>query len=234
MEHTAAVAGGAGAIGGAIVGALSDDGHRVIVLDRKAADQAQRGDADAVAVELADAEAVAQAARQIASCDVYVHAAAAFDRFELAEFDLVKWRRVQAVNVEAALLLARAFAPGMATKGFGRMIFITSNTVLRPPRPELLPYIASKAALEGVVRTLALEVGPFGITVNAVAPGLTRTPSAEAGMPPEVFEAVRARQAIPRTLEPPDIAGAVAFLASDRAAAITGQTICVDGGLVFR
>jgi NAD(P)-dependent dehydrogenase (short-subunit alcohol dehydrogenase family) len=224
VARTAVVTGGGGGIGGAIVAALRDDGLRVVVLDKD-------GDAP---VDLSEPSDIERAIADVAACDVFVHAAASFDRFDLASFDLAAWRSVQAVNVEAGLMLARAFAPGMTAGGFGRMIFITSNTALRPPRPDLLPYVASKSALEGAVRTLALELGPAGITVNAVAPGLTRTPAAEAGMPPDAFEAVRAAQALPRTLEPADIAGAVAFLASDRAAAITGQTICVDGGLVFR
>ena len=237
--------GGAGAIGGAIVAALRADGLRVIVLDREdpdgAADPGRAdpggadpgGGADAIRVDLADAEAVAAAAEQIGACGVLVHAAAAFDRFDLAGLDLGALRRVQAVNVEAGLILARAFAPGMAAAGFGRIIFITSNTVQRPPRSDLLPYVASKSALEGIVRTLAIDLGPSAITVNAVAPGLTRTPSAAAAMA-AAFESVRLAQAIPRTLDPGDIAGPVAFLASDAARAITGQTLCVDGGLVFR
>lgn len=253
--------GGAGAIGSAIVEALTADGWHAIVLDRGAADADPGGAVDAKAsgaadadpgratdadpplprdagdfhaVDLADPDAVAAVAERIGSCDALVHAAAAFDRFDLAGLDLATWHAVQAVNVEAALLLAQTFAPGMARRRFGRIVFVTSNTVMRPPAPDLLPYVASKAALEGIVRTLALELGPGGITVNAVAPGLTRTPAAQAGMPPELYDDVRAGQAIPRTLEPPDIAGAAAFLASDRAAAITGQTITVDGGLVFR
>jgi NAD(P)-dependent dehydrogenase (short-subunit alcohol dehydrogenase family) len=172
MSRTAVVTGGAGAIGGAIVAALEEDGDRVLIVDR--------GE-----VDLGDADQVVAVADRIGGCDVFGHAAAAFDRFDLAGFDLATWRAVQAVNVEAALLLAHAFAPGMTDAGFGRIIFVTSNTVMRPPTPELLPYVASKAALEGIVRTLAPELGPAGITVNAVAPGLTRTPSAEAGMPPE-------------------------------------------------
>jgi NAD(P)-dependent dehydrogenase (short-subunit alcohol dehydrogenase family) len=122
----------------------------------------------------------------------------------------------------------------MADARSGRIVLVTSNAVLRPPVPDLLSYIGSKAALEGIARTLAGELGPAGITVNAVAPGLTRTATAAEGMPQQAFESVRLRQAIPRTLEPDDIAGAVAFLVSDCAAAITGQVICVDGGFVFR
>jgi 3-oxoacyl-[acyl-carrier protein] reductase len=167
-------------------------------------------------------------------CDVLVHAAACFDQATLADVDLDTWRRVQAVNVEAALWLCQALVPGMAARGFGRIVFITSDTVWDPPAPELLPYVASKAALEGVARSLARSLGAGGITVNCVEPGLTRTPAAEAGIPAEAFEAVRARQALPRSLVPEDVAGIVAFLASDASGALTGQTLCADGGLVLR
>jgi 3-oxoacyl-[acyl-carrier protein] reductase len=94
--------------------------------------------------------------------------------------------------------------------------------------------VDSEAELIGVARCLARSFGRHGITVNCVAPGLTRTPAAEAGMPPKAFEEVRSRQAVQRSLVPEDVAGVIAFLASDAAAAITGQTICTDGGLILR
>src|SRR5205085_11246131 len=139
-------------------------------------------------------------------------------------------RRVQAVNVEAALWLCQALTPGMRERGFGRIVFITSNTVWRPPAADFLPYVASKATLVGIARALARPLGAHGITVNCVAPGLTRTPFTEADLRQEAFEEVLARQALPRSLLPDDVAGVVAFLASDAAAAITGQTLCTDGG----
>jgi 3-oxoacyl-[acyl-carrier protein] reductase len=227
-ERVAVVTGGAGAIGSAIAGALAMTGHAVAVLDREGefpVDLARHGEVHAAAT------AVLERHRR---CDVLVHAAACFDRAALAEVDLDTWRRVQAVNVESAVWLCQALAPGMAERGFGRIVFITSDTVWSPPVAELLPYIASKAALEGVARSLARSLGAQGITVNCVEPGLTRTPAAEAGMPPEAFEAVRRAQALPRSLVPEDVAGVVAFLASDAAAALTGQTLCADGGLVLR
>jgi 3-oxoacyl-[acyl-carrier protein] reductase len=111
---------------------------------------------------------------------------------------------------------------------------IVSDTIWEPPAPDLLPYIVSKAALVGVARALAVDLGRSGVTVNCVAPGLTATPAAVADTPPEAFEQVRARQAVPRALVPEDVAATVAFLASDGAGAITGQTLCADGGLVMR
>jgi len=228
MSRIAAVTGGAGAIGGAIATALRAAGHTVAVVDRAGdppVDLAQRGEVKAAADRALEAHG---------RCDVLVHAAAAFDRAPLSDLDLDGWRRVQAVNVESALWLAQAFAPGMAERGFGRIVFVVSDTVWEPPAPDLLAYVASKAALIGIARTLARALGADGITVNCVAPGLTPTPAAVADTPPEAFAQVRARQAIDRSLTPDDVAATVAFLASDAAGAITGQTLCVDGGLVLR
>jgi NAD(P)-dependent dehydrogenase (short-subunit alcohol dehydrogenase family) len=226
--RVAAVTGGAGAIGGAIVSALRATGHSAIVLDRA-------GDPP---VDLADHRAVQTAAadllRRHGRCDVLVHAAAAFDRAGLSDLSPDGWRKVQAVNVEAALWLAQALVPGMTERGFGRIVFIVSDTVWEPPAGDVLAYIASKAALIGIARTLARSLGRDGITVNCVAPGLTPTPAAVGDTPPKAFDQVRARQAIDRGLVPEDVAAAVAFLAGDGASAITGQTLCTDGGLVLR
>jgi NAD(P)-dependent dehydrogenase (short-subunit alcohol dehydrogenase family) len=228
VTRVAAVTGGAGAIGGSIVAALAADGHTVAVLDRtgdEPVDLARQDDVKAAAARVLEAHG---------RCDVLVHAAAAFDRASLAELDRDTWRRVQAVNVESALWLAQAFSPGMSERGFGRIVFVVSDTVWDPPAPDLLAYVASKAALIGAARTLARALGRDGITVNCVAPGLTPTPAAVADTPPEAFAQVQARQAIDRRLAPEDVAETVAFLVTDAAGALTGQTLCVDGGLVLR
>ncbi len=218
--------GGSGAIGGAIAARLAPD-HTVVVLDRT-------GD---VAVDLGEPDEVRRATELVLDrhgrVDVLVHAAAmvAFAPFE--EFELDVWRRVQAVNVESALLLTQAFAPGMGDRGFGRVIFIVSNSYWRPPGAHMLAYIASKGALIGMARTLAVGLGGDGIAVTAVAPGLTRTP-ATVVVPAAEFADAEAQQALPRPLTPDDTAAVVAMLAGDDAAAMTGQTITVDGGLVLR
>jgi NAD(P)-dependent dehydrogenase (short-subunit alcohol dehydrogenase family) len=226
--RVAAVTGGAGGIGGAIVSALRATGHSVVVLDR----------AGEPPVDLAKHDVVKRAAAEFLEregrCDVLVHAAAAFDRAALADLTPDGWRKMQAVNVESALWLAQALVPGMARRGFGRIVFIVSDTVWEPPAPDLLAYVASKATLVGIARTLARALGRDGITVNCVAPGLTPTPGAIADTPPEVFDQVRARQAIDRALAPEDVAATVAFLTGDGASAITGQTVCTNGGLVLR
>jgi NAD(P)-dependent dehydrogenase (short-subunit alcohol dehydrogenase family) len=237
-QRVAVVTGAAGAIGGAIAAALAAAGHTVAGLDQAPVPENTVSQNTVPPVDLASDEQVRAAATAVLArhgrCDVLVHAAAAFGQARLADLDLTAWRRVQAVNVEAALLLAQAFVPGMAERGFGRIVFIVSDTVWSPPAGDMLPYVTSKGALIALARTLAVGHGRDGIAVTCVAPGLTDTPAARAGQPPALFDDVRSRQALPRTLVPGDVAATVAFLASDSAAALTGQTLCVDGGLVLR
>jgi NAD(P)-dependent dehydrogenase (short-subunit alcohol dehydrogenase family) len=227
-ERVAVITGGAGAIGSAIGLALKADGVRVVVVDRTGditADLSSESSARAAAAAVID---------RYGRCDVFVHCAAAFDQADLAHLDSVMWRRVQAVNVESPLWLAQAFTPGMAERGFGRIVFVISDTLWKPPTPVLLPYVASKGALVGVMRTLAVTLGPDGIAVTAVAPGLTDTPGSRTVNTEEQFEAAVVDQALKRRLTPADTAAVVAFLASDGAASMTGQVLCADGGSIFR
>ncbi|RLV49986.1 SDR family oxidoreductase [Nocardioides mangrovicus] len=236
-SRVAVVTGGAGAIGGAIVTALRESGHRVVVLDRHGVDGVDGMDG-VDGVDLADADAVRAAADDVLArhgrVDVLVHAAADLSQAALADVGLDLWRRVQAVNVEALLLLAQTFAPGMAAAGFGRIVPVVSDTVWSPPAPELLAYVTSKAAVVGMTRSLAHALGGDGVAVVAVAPGLTPTPAAREGMPAEAFTDVVRRQALARELDVTDVAASVAFLAGPGGAALTGQVLCVDGGLVLR
>jgi NAD(P)-dependent dehydrogenase (short-subunit alcohol dehydrogenase family) len=225
-RRVAVVTGGGGAIGGAIAARLTPD-HTVVVLDRTAGD---------VVVDLGDADDVRRAAAVVLErygrCDVLVHAAAMVAFGPLEQFELAAWRQVQAVNVESALLLTQAFAAGMRERAFGRVIFIVSNTFWRPPGMHMLAYIASKGALIGMAHTLAVGLGGDGVAVTAVAPGLTHTP-ASVDVPAEELADTEAHQALPRPLSPDDTAAVVAILARDDAAALTGQTLTVDGGLVL-
>ena len=145
------------------------------------------------------------------------------------------WRRAMDVNVTGAFHCVREAAPMMTSAGWGRIIIMSSATIRQPPARPYVHYITSKAALVGMTRALARELGEFGITVNAILPG-----SIETGVerPSPVTSDVRARrakeaQAIPRVIRSEDLAGAAFFLASDAAAFITGQSLAVDGGFSY-
>ena len=144
------------------------------------------------------------------------------------------WDGVLRTNVTGAFLCARAVHPFMKAHGSGRIV--TMGSVRSPlGRPGNIHYTTSKAALEGMGRVLARELGPDGITVNTLIVGAIRTPAEAAyGDPAAVDRELLELQSIKRRGEPSDIAGAVAFLASRDAGFITGQTITVDGGWVMR
>jgi NAD(P)-dependent dehydrogenase (short-subunit alcohol dehydrogenase family) len=240
--RVALVTGAARGIGEAIALRLAQTGHTLVLADILPAAETVTavknagGDASAVICDLGSYTDVDLLVREVTGhhghCDVLVNCAAMMLFRPFGELDLDTWRRVQAVNVEAAFQLSAAFVPGMAERGFGRIINVASNTVWKPPGAGFVAYVASKGAIVGFTRAMAVELGPAGITVNAIAPGLTRSPGAEAGNTEEHFEDVRQAQAIKRSIQPGDMAGAVAFLASDDASMITGQTIRIDGGLV--
>ena len=235
----ALITGAGRGIGHACAVRLAADGYRVVIADRAGAEAAagEIGEtAHPITVDLADAEQTVALAQRVLSdhgrCDVLVNNAAQLGLYEFADLNLEIWRRFEAVNIEAPFLLCSSLIPAMAAAGGGRVINIVSNTVWSPPGSGLVAYITTKAALLGMTRALAVEHGRSNITVNAVAPGLTPTPGSTSDTPQAAFDAVRSQQAIDRHLAPEDIAGAVAYLASDAAAAVTGQAIRVDGGLV--
>jgi 3-oxoacyl-[acyl-carrier protein] reductase/(S)-1-phenylethanol dehydrogenase len=231
-------------IGAACARALAAEGCAVGLLDREPCDAVAEeiiaGGARAVAIrtdlhsEEETLAAVDGIEAELGACSILVNNAADLFRGTLAETSVAALRRVLAVNVEAAFILCRRLAAGMAQRRWGRVVNIASDTFDRPPGPGLAAYITSKGAVIGLTRALAVELGPSGITVNAISPGLTRTGTAAADQPAELFAAVREAQAVKRTLTAADYAGLLAFLVSDRAAVITGQTISADAGLVLR
>jgi NAD(P)-dependent dehydrogenase (short-subunit alcohol dehydrogenase family) len=231
-------------IGAACARALAAEGCAVGLLDvascAPVAEELVAAGARVLALEadLRDAAAIDGAVQrleqELGECSILVNNAADLSRGTLAQTTPELLRRVLAVNVEAVVALCRRVVSGMERRGWGRIVNIASDTFDRPPGPGLLAYITSKGALIGLTRALAVELGAAGITVNAIAPGLTRTGAASADQPQELFDAVRAGQAVKRTLVPADYAGLLAFLVSDQAGVITGQTISADAGLVFR
>lgn len=146
------------------------------------------------------------------------------------ELSFEEWRQVMAVNLDGMFLMCQAFLPGMRTRRYGRVVNITT-TIPWLTVPDFSAYCASKMGVIGLTRALASEYGEHGITVNAAAPSLVRTGTTEAGPQAQMFDAVAQAQAIKRTQEPEDMVGTIAFLCSDDAGFMTGQTLIADGGL---
>lgn len=148
------------------------------------------------------------------------------------ELSLGEWDHVMRVNARGPWLLTRAVFPLMRRAGFGRIVNIASATV-HMGIPGFAHYVASKGAVIALTRCLAREVGEYGITVNAIAPGLVHTQAAEALNDADYFLRFAEHRAIRRDMYPEDLLGAICFLCSPAAGFITGQTLVVDGGEVF-
>jgi NAD(P)-dependent dehydrogenase (short-subunit alcohol dehydrogenase family) len=148
------------------------------------------------------------------------------------EIPVEEWDRVLAVNTRGVWLGMRAVHPVMKAQGQGRVVNIASSTV-HMGVPYFAHYTASKGAVIALTRSVAREVGQDGITVNAIAPGLTETEATRSLNDEEYLAASAGRRAVPRRMEPGDLAPVVSFLCSDGSGFITGQTLIVDGGLAF-
>ena len=141
------------------------------------------------------------------------------------------WRKTMSVNLDAMFLLIQAFLPQMKSRGWGRIVNLSSAAANAAP-PNGAPYVASKTGVVGLTRAVASEVGKYNITANAGAPNPVRTPGADGALSEEMFQAIAAMQPVPRVMVPNDVAGVVAFLCSDDSAFLTGQHIHVDGGFI--
>jgi NAD(P)-dependent dehydrogenase (short-subunit alcohol dehydrogenase family) len=242
----AVITGGAAGIGFAYARRFLAEGARVVIADvvdpLPAAEKLDAtGRALGVRTDVSDVASVRAmvdaAVGRFGRIDVLVNNAAVFAALKPQRFDEIpdaEWDRLMAVNVKGVWNCARAVVPVMRARGGGRIVNVASAIVAKGTAM-LLHYVTSKGAVVAMTRALARELGPDGITVNAVAPGLILSDAVQANPDITAFQqaAIMQARSLKRDAFPEDVEGTVVFLASDDSAFMSGQTLIVDGGSVF-
>lgn len=238
----ALVTGGNSGIGAAMARALGRAGARVLLVARREAEleataRALRDegiDASALAADLADVAALRSAARRAGDIDILVNAAGVNLRQPFAEVTPEAWQTQLALHLGAPFFLTQALAPGMAARGWGRIVNIASLQSWRA-FAHSAPYGAGKGGVVQLTRAIAQEWGTRGITCNAIGPGFFPTAlTAPVFADPALADKHAAQTCVGRNGELTDLYGATVFLASDASRYITGQTLMVDGGYTAR
>lgn len=241
------ITGGGQGIGRAYAHAFAEAGAVPVIAEinaaageRVAKEVTEKGyRASALPVDIGDADSVSRLVGAVLEehgrIDVLVNNASIFSTISMrpfTEIPLDEWDLVMRVNITGTFLMSRAVVPAMKQLGKGRIINVSSAAVTMG-RPNYLHYTTSKAAVIGMTRSMAKELGCHGITVNAVLPGATDTEVERATVTPQQKAAMLAMRSVPREETPEDLVGTVMFLASDASAFLTGQSLTVDGGLTF-
>jgi NAD(P)-dependent dehydrogenase (short-subunit alcohol dehydrogenase family) len=229
---TAVVTGGGSGIGLAISQRLRADGYQVAALDLNPLDGSDDLAADVTDRDQVEA-ALADVRKRLGPVTILVNAAGmdGFKRF--ADLSFASWQRLIDVNLNGVFHCIQAVLPDMVEAGWGRIVNISSSSA-QSGQPFMTHYVASKSAVNGLTKALALELGPAGITVNAVPPGFIDTPMLRRAESRELIggtvEDHIQRTPVRRVGRPEDIAAACAFLVSEEAGYITGQILGVNGG----
>ena len=240
--QVAIVTGAAGFIGSRTARVLADAGAAIACLDvvdpSGVVDDLRSAGYDAfgATVDVADAEAVTKVFEELrewrGQIDVLVNMAGLYykiPRVPFWEIDPDTWDEMIDANLRSAFLCTRAAAGPMREAGRGRVVNVSSNTAVFG-MANFLHYNAAKAGVVGMTRGMARELGPYGIAVNAVAPGLVKTPGGQQTLAPEYWDQVVSGQCLRTPIEIDDVVNAVAFLASEQSRMVTGQTLLVNGG----
>jgi 2-hydroxycyclohexanecarboxyl-CoA dehydrogenase len=229
--RTAVVTGAGSGIGLAVAQRLRTDGHQVATIDLKPSESEYAHTADVTDRSQVDA-ALSTIRSQLGPVTILVNAAGldGFKRF--TEINFEDWQRIIDVNLNGVFHTIQAVLPDMLEAGWGRIVNISSSST-HSGVPYMAHYVAAKSAVNGLTKSLALEYGPSGITVNAVPPGFIDTPmlrnAEEHGYLGDIEKSIAATP-VRRMGRPEDIAAACAFLVSEEAGYITGQILGVNGG----
>lgn len=239
-HRVALVTGAARGLGQEFAAALAARGHRVAGLDLD--DQsataeriaASGGEFFALTADVTDQDAVRaavdRAAEHFGALHIVVNNAGIYPPVPFEETTLDLWRRVMRINLDGPFLVSSAALPHLKAAGWGRVVNIVSAVVFLGP-PELVAYTTSKSGLVGFTRALSNALGGQNITVNAIAPGLTRTETAARTTGAEGgFDHVVSLQAVPRVEQPEDLVSTLLYVVDEGSGFLTGQTINVDGG----
>lgn len=240
--RVAIVTGGSRGIGRGIAGLFAEEGAKLVIVGRDAASGKEAvasvvksgGRAVFVEGDIAIAETssrmVETALASYGRLDILCHNAGIFPESRLDDMTEDEWDRVIAVNLKSTFLATEACLPSMRAQRYGRIVLTSSITGPIVGNPGLAHYSASKAGMEGFIRTAAIECAADGITINAVEPGNILTEGLASTLGEKHIKAMTAAVPMGRLGEPIDIAWAALFLAGDEARYITGQRIVVDGG----
>ncbi|WP_326719372.1 MULTISPECIES: SDR family oxidoreductase [unclassified Streptomyces] len=237
--RTALVTGAAQGLGQEFAVALAGRGYRVAGIDLVPQPETAKRVLDYVELiaDVTDEEQIGDALGHVidrfGTLHVLVNNAGVYPELDFEDTTPEEWRRVMRVNLDAPFLLSRAVLPYLKAAGWGRIVNIVSAAVLTAP-PTMVAYVSSKAGLIGFTRALASALGPCGITVNAIAPSMVRTATAERTVGAGGgFEHVRAQQVVPRTQEPSDLVSTLLYVVDEGSGFLTGQTLNVAGGSAY-